>query len=655
MATEMTRDPRVVNADPGFSVAIRRRSAGAGEPGFDELQWAHDNDGHYATIDADIDTDLAWHFTEGDHSAMVAVADTGFDIVHPDLIENLDPVTPENFAVSVVDGEPADFLGGYSDFGSFTHGTSAAGVAGARGDNNKGYSGSCPRCRLLLIRHEHNDPDYVEAFGVAKDRNADVLSISWGFDSPIVEFREAIDELVTSGTTVVMAMTNEDMDNCGNINPDTSSLPNVIAVSGITDFDQRSPYYGEAKGHGKCMDVLAPTRGGVQAIHTTAVDMIDGEKQSLYWYDFSGTSAATPLVAGVIGLMKTLDNGLTPLEIQRILQDTADRVDPANASYSPEFGFSNPGGTPTHGHGRINAYEAVKLVAPSVPADNNTPIGRASMDLLLRDNPTDWGNTEKPSNMIFSSPRDQYNNYRSVDIKIDTEPYGSAVTTLPDFIAHVSESPLPGVKSKVYVRLRNRGPDPVANTTLKLHAAVVGNTYPKLPDDFWESFPADSTDTTIWKPVGTSPLLTVPYSGASVAGCPDRNVPACYPLGAASNDNALIQAFELNPMDWDSGSGQRLVLLAAAHSNDDPARGNSTGNPAFDYVEIAVNFDNNVTLWDPRENAGSNVSGGSGGLSVWLLATLFLAVAVVRRRQYDDMSRSRTADHLACSCSDHRY
>jgi hypothetical protein len=199
--------------------------------------------------------------------------------------------------------------------------------------------------------------------------------------------------------------------------------------------------------------------------------------------------------------------------------------------------------------------------------------------------------------------------------------------------------------------VRNRGPDPVGNTTLKLHAAIVDDTYPNLPDDFWESFPADSTDTTVWKPIGASPLLTVPYSGASVASCPGRNTPACYPFGAASNDNALIQTFDLTAMDWDSDSGQRLVLLAAAHSNDDPVQGNSTGNPAFNYVEIAVNFDNNVTLWDPRENAGS---GGSGGLSIWLLTILFLTVAMARRRQFSDMPWELTADHFPCSRSDHR-
>src|SRR5690606_21394920 len=113
-----------------------------------------------------------------------------------------------------------------------------------------------------------------------------------------------------------------------------------------------------AMGFGPCMDVLAPTRGGKRGIRTTSVTRISNVVTSTYWHDFSGTSAATPMVAGTVALVKNQMPELSPLQVQRILQDTADRVDPQHAAYSPETGFSETGGISSHGYGRVNAFEA---------------------------------------------------------------------------------------------------------------------------------------------------------------------------------------------------------------------------------------------------------------------------------------------------------
>lgn len=648
LATDMSNDSRVANADPNFAPVMRPRSAGAGEPGFPS-QWYHRNDGHDATEDADIDTDLAWHFTEGSSSTIIAVIDSGFDVDHPDLKENLDPLQ----LFDMVDSDPSDLLPDYLGFSAFAHGTHAAGVAGARGDNNRGYSGSCPQCRLLLIRREYeaNYDQIIDVIVKAQNENANVLSMSWGFvgGDPAEEVWEVIQEAVDAGVTMVMAMTNENIDNCdskGNGDYiDSSAHPAIIAVSGITDYDERSPYYGEAKGHGICMDVLAPTRGGAKGVHTTSVMMIDDEKKSTYWYDFGGTSAATPLVAGVIGLMKTLDPGLSPLKIQRILQDTADRVDPAHANYSTESGFSDPGGMPTHGYGRINAYEAVKLVAIAAPIDPDVPRGHEKMDLFLRDNATDWGNTQRSSDLLFDSPRSYYNRQQSVDIKIDVGKDDPPLATASDFSNFVGESPQSGNQATVYLRVRNRGPDPVPGMMVKLHAAVVDGALPPLPADFWTNYPIDSTDTTAWWTLAEATLTEdIPYSGASIAGCPRQSdIPPCDPGGTAITvtDPAMIVSLNVTFPDWDADSGQRLVLLAVVHHDDiDPVQGKLTGNPAFNVVPVAVAYDNNVTLWDPGYS-----SGGGGGFGILSLFTIFLIaggnrILVLELKARDSVSQS---------------
>src|SRR3546814_10930914 len=109
--------------------------------------------------------------------------------------------------------------------------------------------------------------------------------------------------------------------------------------------------------------------------------------------------------------METLDGSLIPLEHQRILQDTADKIEPTVAAYDPDTGFSSPTAAPTpqgqgslggvgstHGYGRVNAFEAVRLVAPAAAG------GHGGGDAFLRDTRLDWGNTEKPSNLRTATP-----------------------------------------------------------------------------------------------------------------------------------------------------------------------------------------------------------------------------------------------------------
>jgi len=410
-------------------------------------------------------------------------------------------------------------------------------------------------------------------------------------------------------------MSNRNIDNCGDP-PDIAALPNVIAVSGITDYDKRSPIPNQARGYGKCMDVLAPTRGGAKGIPTTSVRVLSGGATSTYFYNFGGTSSSTPIVAGVVGLLKSLDASLSPTTIQRVLQDTSDRVNPYKAKYSSEFGFSDPTGIPKYGYGRINAFEAVQLIAPqSSPesegsssagsiiseSESENPSGRGGQDLILRDNKHDWGNTEQPSNIIFNTRRSQNNNHQSVDIKIDVLPFQASATTPKQFAALVNEEPEPGEESRVYIRVRNRGPVEILQAELKLHSTVFTDTLPDLPTDFWSSSPVISSQTSNWSPIGWVVLNDIGYSGASVAGCPYRLVPECLPLPPTPQptDNAQISMFSLDPMNWDSASGEKLALLAFVNSADDPVQALLSPQPSGNFQNVleTVALDNNVTLW----------------------------------------------------------
>jgi len=117
----------------------------------DELypnQWDHDNQGQgiqygtgdlVGTIDCDLDTDIAWDITTGNSEVVIAIIDTGVDLDHPDLIDNIIP--GYNFIDE--DLPPDD---------EFDHGTPCAGIAAATMNNDIGIAGVCPECSLMSVK-----------------------------------------------------------------------------------------------------------------------------------------------------------------------------------------------------------------------------------------------------------------------------------------------------------------------------------------------------------------------------------------------------------------------------------------------------------------------------------------------------------------------
>lgn len=597
-----------------------------GEPGDPRLeqQWHHDNDGAGdATQDADIDSKEAWQITTGNNTnPLIAVIDSAFSIDHPDLEDNL-----WTDSDGITRGRDFDDYEHSSLLNSLTapnpHGTAVAGIAGAIANNGLIGRGVCPDCRLLLLRHAGDTESATRAICFAIGQGAKVISNSWApegvFDATTQSIHEATD---FSDIPVLFAMESVIYENRCDEWPvvDLSSLPNVIAVSSVTDQDART-----GSGYGNCMDVLAPSRRGtINGIVTTSV-FYDIGTSTLYngvHTGFGGSSAATPMVAGTIGLMQDVNPNLTEVQIQRVLQDTADKIDPGENEgaelgegqgfYDSESGFSMPpGGASTHGYGRINAFEAVSLIAPFDP--DETDIGKrghGSKDLLLRDHALDWGNTERPSSEEFtpSDPRETASIRHSPDIKIDVYPFDDTYEETPEsFTSMSSEAPEVGQSAEVYVRLRNRGPETVDSASLKLHWTLA-SALPALPSDFWDQLPDDSVSPSgpnTWNSLPAIEITGIQYSGASAAGCPNRIVPDCLPLDDKPDDHARVIKFELPAMDWDESAGEGLSLLAVVHSDEDPLLAKlAAATPVnLNDVHSVVAWDNNVTMWSSIEGA----------------------------------------------------
>ncbi len=629
MAQRYDEDPRTEYAYPNFVNVYVDRNTVPNDPLFGN-QWHHMNTGQSGgTTDADADTSMAWDITQGAAATVITVLENGgFDVAHPDLTPNLWQ-NPGETAANGIDDDGNGFVddvngwdfGGClppsttgcgdnnpSPVGGEDHGTAVAGVAAARGNNNLGVSGACPNCRMMLLRTGYTNSDWAKslAFGYAQSEGSRIITNSWGTGGGAVPNTiTAINNVTAAGVVVLFAAGNSSVDVCSGASLDpVVSLAGVIAVSSSNNQDRK--VVGHARGN--CIDILSPTRWspadpnpGTLGITTTdrsgaagynntnpaCIAALVDPADTNYTNCFSGTSSATPLAAGIVGLVLTVNPGLTRIQVQRLVQDTADKIEDSVGAYATATGFSTPAsGIATHSWGRVNAYEAVRVAAPVAQG------GKGGVDILVRDNRLDWGNTEQPSNMLFEPTRGYIGHWRSEDVKVDAPPYAAAAPTPATFDAFVDETPsaMSGQVNRVYVRVRNRGPVTASAVNVKLHWSQFGTALAALPADFWTAFPNNSADTTQWHPVdcATAPPAPLPstvcaisnlaYSGASVA--------------TTASDAAQVVRFNFPAPGVDATLPNHFCLLAIVTSPQDPVASTSTSSVIVDNITPT---DNNVT------------------------------------------------------------
>jgi thermitase len=267
----------------------------------------------------------AWN-TETGAGARVAVVDSGIAADHPDLqgkiVAQKDVVDNDNVAQDE-DG----------------HGTHVAGTVAAATDNGEGVAAVCPSCRLLIAKSGDElffDADVVQGIYWSVDNRADAINLSLGFagDSRILE--HAVDYAWQQGVVVVAA--------AGNFATDEPSYPaaydKVISVAATNQNDRRAPF----SNFGATIDVAAPGVHITSTFPRTADCDSDNMPDNVDYCDLSGTSMASPHVAGLAGLLAA--QGRTAPEIRRQIEKTA--VDLGKDGKDKVFGW-----------GRIDARRAV--------------------------------------------------------------------------------------------------------------------------------------------------------------------------------------------------------------------------------------------------------------------------------------------------------
>jgi subtilisin family serine protease len=284
-----------------------------------------------------IDAPDAWGHTTGSHKVVVTDIDTGMDYNHEDLAANAWHNTAECDGKKGVDDDKngyvddcygIDTINGDTDpMDDNSHGTHTAGTIGAVGDNGVGVTGLNWNVQVMPCK-SHNSSgsgsvaSIIECFQYVKMEKVkygyDIIATNNSYgscpeacdDDPATY--DAIKALVKPGVVMAFAAGNASRDNDVRPNyPSNYDLPNIIAVAATDVNDNRASFsqYGL-----RSVDVGAP---GVAILSTFPDDS---------YASISGTSMATPHVAGLIALMHSYDKKLSWWAIRNLIIAGGDKV-----------------------------------------------------------------------------------------------------------------------------------------------------------------------------------------------------------------------------------------------------------------------------------------------------------------------------------------
>lgn len=276
---------------------------------------------------AKINAIKVWQLPNRGTGIRVAVLDTGIQYDHPDLKNNIKGGV--NFA-GYPDGSTNRIY--WTDKNG--HGTHVAGIVAAE-NNYIGVVGVAPQAWLYAVRVLNDQgsgyySDIIQGIEWSINNNMQVVSMSLGGSSSSYALKNAVDNARARGIILVAAAGNSGDGNSATNNINYPARYSSVIAVGATNSDDTVPRWSS---DGREIDVAAP-----------GVSIISTYKGSTY-ATMSGTSMATPYVAGTVALM--LKAGVSPDSIQNKLQTTAVDLFPAGFDV-----FS--------GYGRINALKAVQ-------------------------------------------------------------------------------------------------------------------------------------------------------------------------------------------------------------------------------------------------------------------------------------------------------
>jgi len=330
----------------------------------------------------------AWDIKKESPQVIIAILDTGVDIDHPDLRDNIwinddeiagngrdddsngfiDDVNGWDFVNNIPDPNPK-FNEGFTDIG-INHGTVVAGVAAAQGNNTFGIAGVTWQAQIMPLKvladnGEGTVEDVIRGIDYAIKNKADIINLSFmgvGFSQSL---QDAIARAYRAGIIIVAAAGNENEQGQG-VSLDKEKIypicydggeNMVIGVAATDAIDQKAQFsnYGFA-----CIDITAPgTSFFGLAVYEPTRSYANQVFNSYYEGFWNGTSMAAPLVSGSLALVKAANPKLSREQVIDILYDNADNISRLNPSYLGQLG-----------RGRINLFAAVQESFGGVASKN---------------------------------------------------------------------------------------------------------------------------------------------------------------------------------------------------------------------------------------------------------------------------------------------
>ncbi|MED4955131.1 S8 family peptidase [Paenibacillus macerans] len=265
------------------------------------------------------ETNRGWKLSKGSNDVIVGIVDTGVDLKHPDLQGRL----LKGYNVINPDKAPTDDVG---------HGTHVAGIISANVNNGEGIAGMMWGGKILPVKaldKSGSGTTYSVAQGIiwATDHGAKVINMSLGNYADAQFLHEAIKYAYNHDVVLIAATGNDNTERPGY----PAAYPEVLSVS-ATDFNLKKASFSN---YGDYIDVMAPG----ESIASTYPDN--------QYAALSGTSMASPHVAALAALIRSINPDLKNTEVMDIIRKNV--IDLGDAGRDKYYGY-----------GQIDVYSALQ-------------------------------------------------------------------------------------------------------------------------------------------------------------------------------------------------------------------------------------------------------------------------------------------------------
>jgi subtilisin family serine protease len=319
-----------------------------------------------------IQAQAAWDINLGSSAVTVAIVDDAVLTSHEDIAASL-WVNSNEIAGNNIDDDGDGYIDNMSGWDcadndnnpmppatasstSFGHGTHCAGIAGATTNNGIGVASIGNGIRIMPVKCTSNnsaDPSIITAgwqgvqYAIAA--GADIISISWGSSVYSTTYQNLVNYAESQGVAMVAAA-----GNAGSSSPFYPAGYDIcVGVAATTSTNAKASY----SNYGTWVDIAAPGSSIYSIVPAgTAINTYANK---------SGTSMATPLTAGLLGLMLSNNTSLTPAQLRSCLYSGTSNIDAQNSGYIGMLGA-----------GRINALSAMTCIAAlnnATSSNCNTP------------------------------------------------------------------------------------------------------------------------------------------------------------------------------------------------------------------------------------------------------------------------------------------